>query len=194
MALVLIWSIRLGSFLFKRILKEGKDGRFDELKPNFFSFLIVWTLQGLWVSLTLAAALVVITTSEKVPLGIIDIIGIIVWIIGFSIEAMADAQKSKWRANPINKGKFIQVGLWSRSRHPNYLGEIVLWVGVALIAIPVLHGWQYFSLISPVFVAILLTRISGIPLLEKRADDQWGGMDDYEAYKKNTPVLIPKLF
>lgn len=194
LALVLIWAARLGSFLLKRILKEGKDRRFDELKPNFLRFLIVWTLQGLWVSLTLAAALVTITASAKKPLGIFAIAGITIWVVGFIIETVADAQKSKWRTHPENKGKFINTGLWSRSRHPNYFGEIVVWIGVALIALPVLSDWQFISLISPVFVLILLTRISGIPLLEKQAKDNWGGMDDYEAYKKNTPVLIPKLW
>ncbi len=193
LALVLIWAARLGSFLFKRILKEGKDGRFDELKPNFLRYLIVWTLQGLWVSLTLATALVIITTSAKLPLDTFAIVGITIWLIGFAIEAVADAQKSKWRANPENKGKFINVGLWNKSRHPNYFGEIIIWIGVAIIALPVLESWQFFSLISPLFVTILLTRISGLPMLEKRADDKWGGMGDYEEYKNNTPVLIPKL-
>lgn len=190
---ILIWAVRLGIFLFKRILKEGKDGRFDELKPNFLRFLIVWTLQGLWVSLTLSAALVIITTSVKLPLGIFAAIGITIWLMGFTIEVIADAQKSKWHSNPENKGKFINIGLWSKSRHPNYFGEIMIWIGVAIIALPILHAWQFLSLLSPVFVTILLTQISGIPILEKRADRKWGGMDDYEAYKNNTPVLIPKL-
>ena len=194
MALVFIWAARLGTFLFRRILKDGKDGRFDDLKPNFFRFLTVWTLQGLWVTFTLAAALVVITTTEKMPLGVFAIVGIFIWVIGFAIEAISDAQKSKWRKDPANKGKFINVGLWSKSRHPNYFGEITLWLGIALIAFPILQGWQYFALISPVFVTILLTRISGIPMLEKRSDEKWGGMPDYEAYKKNTPVLIPKFW
>ena len=194
MALVFIWAARLGTFLFRRIMKDGKDGRFDDLKPDFLRFLLVWTLQGLWVTFTLAAALVVITTTEKMPLGIWAIVGIVVWILGFSIEAISDAQKSKWRENPANKGKFINVGLWSKSRHPNYFGEITLWIGIAIIALPVLQGWQYFALISPVFVTILLTKISGVPMLEKRADEKWGGRADYEAYKKSTPVLIPKFW
>lgn len=193
LALILVWAVRLGSFLFKRILKEGKDGRFDELKPNFLRFLTVWTLQGLWVSLTMAAALVIITTSLKKPLEIFAFAGIIIWIIGFSIEAIADAQKSKWRTNTENKGKFINTGLWKKSRHPNYFGEILIWIGIAIIALPVLQGWQFLTLVSPVFVTILLTRISGVPMLEKRADEKWGGNPDYEEYKKNTPALIPKL-
>lgn len=191
--LVIIWAVRLGTFLFKRVHKAGKDGRFDELKPNFLRFLSVWTLQGLWVTFTLAAALVAITTSVKKPVDIFAIIGFVVWLAGIAIETAADTQKSRWRANPGNKGKFINVGLWSKSRHPNYFGEILLWIGIAIIALPVLRGWQFVALISPVFVTLLLTKISGIPLLEKRADEQWGGQEDYEDYKKNTPVLIPKL-
>ncbi|MEE4195795.1 MAG: DUF1295 domain-containing protein, partial [Anaerolineae bacterium] len=173
--LVVIWAVRLGSFLFKRVLKAGKDGRFDDLKPNFLRFLSVWTLQGLWVTFTASAALIAITTSVKKPIDAFAVIGFLVWLIGIGIEAAADTQKSRWRAKPENKGKFINVGLWSKSRHPNYFGEIVLWVGITIIALPVLLGWQFVALISPIFVTILLTRISGVPMLEKRADEKWGG-------------------
>ena len=191
--LVIIWAIRLGMFLFRRIQKAGKDDRFDEIKPSFIRFLNVWTIQGLWVTFTLAAALVAITTANKKELDIFAILGLLVWIIGFAIEVAADSQKSRFNANPDNKGRFIQTGLWSRSRHPNYFGEIMLWVGIAMIALPVLHGWQWVALISPIFVTLLLTRVSGIPLLEKKADKKWGGQDEYEAYKKKTPILIPRL-
>jgi len=192
-ALVVIWAIRLGTFLFTRIKKAGKDDRFDEIKPHFIRFLNVWTIQGLWVTLTMAAALAAITTSTRKELDLFAMIGILVWAFGFVIEVVADAQKSRFNANPENKGKLIQTVLWARSRHPNYFGEIVLWVGVAVIALPVLQGWQWVALISPVFVTLLLTRVSGIPLLEKKADQKWGGQADFEAYKKNTPVLIPRL-
>jgi steroid 5-alpha reductase family enzyme len=192
-ALVVIWATRLGTFLFRRIRKAGKDDRFDEIKPSFIRFLNVWTIQGLWVTFTMAAALIAITTTNHKPLDIFAIIGLVVWIIGFAIEVIADAQKSRFNAKPENKGKFISIGLWSRSRHPNYFGEIVLWAGVAIIALPVLQGWQWIALISPIFVTLLLTRVSGIPLLEKKADQKWGGQEDYEKYKKNTPVLVPRL-
>jgi steroid 5-alpha reductase family enzyme len=192
-ALVVIWATRLGTFLFRRIRKAGKDDRFDDIKPSFIRFLNVWTIQGLWVTFTMAAALIAITTTNHKPLDIFAIIGFLVWVIGFSIEIISDAQKSRFNANPENKGKFIQTGLWSRSRHPNYFGEIVLWVGVVVIALPVLQGWQWIALISPIFVTLLLTRVSGIPLLEKKADQKWGGQENYEEYKKNTPVLIPRL-
>lgn len=192
-ALVVIWAIRLGSFLFGRIKKAGKDDRFDELKPSFIRFLNVWTIQGLWVTFTMAAALVAITTTTRKELDVFAIVGFLIWIFGFAIEVMADSQKSRFSANPENKGKFIQTGLWSRSRHPNYFGEIILWIGIAVIAFPVLQGWQWVALISPVFVTFLLTRVSGVPLLENKADKKWGGQEDYESYKKRTPVLIPGL-
>jgi steroid 5-alpha reductase family enzyme len=192
-ALVVIWAGRLGPFLFRRIRKAGKDDRFDEIKPSFIRFLNVWTIQALWVTFTMAAALIAITTLNRKELDLFALIGFLIWVLGFTLEAVADAQKSRFNANPENKGKFIQTGLWSRSRHPNYFGEITLWVGVAIIAVPVLQGWQWVAMISPIFVTLLITRVSGVPLLEKKADNKWGGQPDYEAYKKSTPVLIPRL-
>jgi steroid 5-alpha reductase family enzyme len=192
-ALVVMWAIRLGTFLFGRIKKAGKDDRFDEIKPSFIRFLNVWTIQGLWVTFTMAAALVAITTINQKELDLFAIVGFLIWVFGFTIEVIADSQKSRFSADPNNKGKFIQTGLWSRSRHPNYFGEIILWIGVAVIAFPVLQGWQWIALISPVFVTFLLTRVSGVPLLENKADKKWGGQEDYESYKKRTPVLIPRL-
>ena len=190
--IVAIWASRLGTFLFGRIKKAGKDDRFDEIKPSFIRFLNFWTVQGLWITFTAAAALVAITTMNRKELDLFAFIGFLIWVIGFTIEVVGDSQKSRFNANPENKGKFIQTGLWSRSRHPNYFGEIVLWVGVAVIALPVLQGWQWVALISPVLVTLLLTRVSGVPLLEDKADKKWGGQEDYEAYKKRTPVLIPR--
>jgi len=192
-ALVLTWAVRLGSFLFNRILQDGKDDRFDKIKPNFLRFLNVWTLQALWVTLTAAAAFIAITSTARKEIGIFAIVGLVIWIIGFLFEVIADYQKRQFRRNPANKGQFINTGLWSKSRHPNYFGEITLWLGVFIIAIPILQGWQWVALLSPIFVFLLLTRISGVPGLEAKADKKWGGQADYENYKANTPVLIPKL-
>ena len=191
-ALVVVWAVRLGTFLFRRIQKAGKDARFDEIKPSFIRFLNFWTIQGLWVTITVGAALAAITTSTRKGLDLFAVAGFLVWVFGFALEAVADAQKSRFRADPANKGNFIQTGLWAWSRHPNYFGEILLWIGVAIIALPVLRGWQWVTLISPLFVTFLLTRVSGVPMLEKRADEKWGGQEDYEAYKARTPVLIPR--
>ncbi|MFJ6535671.1 DUF1295 domain-containing protein [Paenarthrobacter sp. NPDC091711] len=192
-ALVAVWALRLGIFLSRRIHASGKDDRFDEIKPSFIRFLNVWTVQGLWVVFTAAAAWIAISSSQRVDLDWLALLGFLLWAAGFGMEVVADLQKSRFKADPANKGKFISTGLWSKSRHPNYFGEILLWVGVAVIAAPVLQGWQWVAMISPVFVALLLIKVSGIPLLEKKADKTWGGQADYEAYKKNTPVLIPKF-
>jgi steroid 5-alpha reductase family enzyme len=192
LALVVIWAGRLGTFLFQRVRKAGKDSRFDDIKPSFARFLRTWTLQGLWVTLTLSAALAAITTTVRKSLDLFALIGFLIWAGGFAIEVTADSQKRRFRDKPENEGDFIDTGLWAWSRHPNYFGEIVLWIGVAVITLPVLRGWQWIGLISPIFVIILLTRISGIPILEERADEKWGGQPDYEAYKAQTPVLIPR--
>lgn len=189
--MVIVWAARLGSFLFRRIHRSGKDSRFDAIKPSFGRFLQTWTMQGLWVSFTLAAALAAITAQIKVSLDGFALVGLLVWAVGLGIEALADHQKNIFRNDPKNKETFIRSGLWSWSRHPNYFGEIILWVGVAIMAFPVLYGWQLLTLISPVFVAFLLIKVSGIPLLEKRADEKWGGLTDYEAYKAHTSLLVP---
>ncbi len=190
--LVGIWAVRLGSFLFIRVTADGGDGRFDVLKTNVWFFLRTWVLQGLWVTLTLACALAVLTADNPEPLDNLARIGIVVWIVGFAIEAVSDRQKRAFRAKPANEGRFISTGLWAWSRHPNYFGEITLWTGIALIALPILSGWRYAMLISPVFVYLLLTRVSGIPLLERRGKKRWGDEPAYQDYVANTPVLMLK--
>jgi steroid 5-alpha reductase family enzyme len=188
--LISVWSLRLGTFLFTRIKAAGEDRRFREIKKSFARFLLAWTLQGLWVAFSLSAALAAITSQAKVEFDVFALVGLLVWLLGFGIEVAADRQKSKFKADPANRDRFINVGLWAWSRHPNYFGEIVLWVGITIIALPVLSGWQWLTLISPVFVFVLLTRISGVPMLEARADEKWGGQPDYEEYKAKTPILI----
>ncbi|HNF95494.1 MAG TPA: DUF1295 domain-containing protein, partial [Anaerolineales bacterium] len=190
--MIALWALRLGTFLFTRVRAAGEDRRFREIKPNFARFMLTWTLQGLWVSFSMATALVVMTSTTPVGMDIFMVVGFVVWLFGFVLEVTADRQKRAFNANPANKGKFIRSGLWAWSRHPNYFGEIVLWIGVTIIALPVLRGWQWVTLISPLFITLLLTRLSGVPLLEKRADNEWGGQAEYEAYKAKTPVLIPR--
>ena len=190
-ALVMIWATRLGSFLFIRISKAGEDRRFRKMKMNFLQFLMTWTLQGLWVYITYAAGLAAMTSVAEVPIGPIAIAGAALWALGFGIEVVADRQKTAFREDPSNRDKFIQSGLWAWSRHPNYFGEILLWCGIMVIAIPVLEGLQYSTLISPIFVIVLLTKISGVRMLENRAEKLWGNDPDYQKYKATTPSLIP---
>ncbi|MFJ4176115.1 DUF1295 domain-containing protein [Microbacterium sp. NPDC089696] len=194
-AMVMVWAVRLGTFLARRVHRAGSDGRFDEIKSSPLRFLQTWVIQGAWVSLTAAAAWIAIGADarDRAPFGWVSVVGVIVWAVGLAIEVVADAQKSRFRADPAHKDEFIRTGLWSRSRHPNYFGEIVVWVGVFVTAAPALVGWQWVAVTSPLFVILLLTRVSGIPLLEARAEKKWGDRADYVAYRDSTPVLIPRL-
>lgn len=189
-ALVWIWAARLGTYLFRRISADGHDGRFDKIKTNFGQLLMTWTIQGMWVSLTAIAAWTAITTETTADFGVVGIVGVVVWVIGFAIEVRADTEKSAFKADPANEGRFISSGIWAWSRHPNYFGEITLWTGMALLALAAFDGWEHVALISPVFVTLLLTRISGIPMLERRGLKRWGSDPDYQEYLAETPVLI----
>lgn len=189
--LIGIWAIRLGSFLFRRVNRDGGDGRFDHIKVQALRFLLTWTISGTWVYVTMAPGLAALSSAESVALDSFFTVGLSLWLAGFAFEVTADLQKTRFRANPENKGRFITTGLWSISRHPNYFGEIVLWIGISVIAFPVLSGWQYFTLISPVFVIFLLTRVSGVNMLEQRGMKRWGEDSGYRKYLDITPVLVP---
>ena len=192
-SLVSIWAIRLGVFLFIRVLRVGEDRRFREAKLSFSKYLLWWSMSALWVFLTTANALTLIINNTNLFNDLFLYFGIGIWFFGFTFEIIADEQKRRFRADKNNKDNFIATGLWSISRHPNYFGEIILWLGMALIALPTLTGFQYVTLISPVFIYLLLTRISGINLLEERADKKWGELESYKKYKQKTPALIPFL-
>lgn len=192
-AMVIVWCIRLGSFLYMRIhAAGGSDSRFEKIKVNPARFLVAWTLQGLWVTFTASAALAAITTTNPQPIGVFFWLGAAVWVLGFVFESVADAQKSAFKKDPANKGKFIDVGLWRWSRHPNYFGEITLWTGILIMAIPVLSGLSWLVVISPVFVTLLLTKVSGVNLQDAQAKARWGDDREYQKYRENTPVLIPR--
>ena len=188
--MIVIWAGRLGSFLFFRIKKDGQDSRFVVMKTKFFWFLMTWTIGGLWVLVTMAAGLAALTSNTTAEIGLIGYIGILMWLFGFTVEVVADRQKTAFKQNSNNQGRFISTGIWSWSQHPNYFGEITLWLGLTLLAFPVLSGWQLATLISPVFVYFLLTRISGIPLLDRAAEQKWGSDPDYLAYTKTTSKLM----
>tara|TARA_B100000900_G_scaffold166764_2_gene141573 strand:+ start:5322 stop:6182 length:861 start_codon:yes stop_codon:yes gene_type:complete len=191
---VIVWAARLGPFLFRRIQKAGEDRRFRKIKLSTPRFLLTWTLQGTWVFLTAGAALAAIMTPNKAALDTLFYLGAAMWLVGLAVEVIADNQKSTFKADPANENKFITTGIWARAQHPNYFGEILLWAGVAVMALPSLSGSAMIFLISPVFVAVLLTRISGIPLLRKTAGARWGDDPAYQAYLKNTPLIIPRIF
>ena len=185
---IIIWSLRLGTFLFLRIKKAGKDRRFNEIKKSFSWFFMTFSVSGMWVTICSICALTGI--ANGIIFSSTTIIGIIIFIIGFTIEIIADSQKTKFRANDDNKDKFISSGLWKYSRHPNYLGEIILWLGISLISFSSLEGLQYITLISPIFTYLLLVNVSGINFLEKSGKKKWGHLDSYKKYLKETPRLF----
>jgi len=189
--LICVWAVRLGSFLFIRVKKAGQDRRFTQIKTKFFRFLLTWTLGGTWVFITMAAGLAAMTSQSQSPVDAFLVVGVTLWVIGFGIEVVADQQKTAFRKDPANAEKFIRSGLWSISRHPNYFGEIILWIGIAVIALPVLAGWQWVTLVSPVFVSFLLLKVSGVPMLENNAESRWGNDPEFRQYKAKTPTLIP---
>jgi len=188
-----LWAIRLGSFLFSRIHKDGEDKRFRTIKPSATQFFMTWTLQGLWVSLCSMCALTAISSESGVVVNAFYYLGVGLFVYGFYTEVKADNEKSKFRSVPENRDKFITTGLWAKSRHPNYFGEIVLWAAIAVISLPSLSGLQYITLISPIFTYVLLVHVSGVRMLEARGQKKWGHLEEYKAYQKSTPMLFPKL-
>lgn len=186
--MVAIWGLRLSLYLFKRIKKIKKDTRFDAFRHDFFKFGGFWLLQ--------AAAIIIIGMpaflflgSDYSGLGFFGFAGILIWLAGFLTEAVADHQKFIFKKK--NPNSWIQSGLWKYSRHPNYFGEIVCWIGVFIYAMPGLRGLGWLSIASPVFVTVLLLYVSGIPLLEKKYDEKYGKNPDYAEYKERTSILVP---
>ena len=189
-SLIILWAVRLGSFLFLRIKKAGEDKRFREIKTSFARFFLLWTISGMWVSFCSMCALTAIASNDGVIVNNIFYIGLVTFLVGLSIEIIADSQKTKFRKDPKNKDKFINEGLWAKSRHPNYVGEITLWAGVAIMSFSSLEGSQYISLISPIFTYLLLVYVSGVPQLTASGQKKWGHLESYQDYIKNTPTLI----
>lgn len=195
--LVMVWAIRLGFYLVRRIHKVGKDARFDDIKGKPLFFLVFWVMQAIWVWLTLCPLLIVngLPAISLEPLAWWDLFGISVWVVGFGFEAISDWQKDEWRSHPENKGKYITVGLWGISRHPNYFGEALLWWGIFILcAVSFDHGAQFASVLGPIFVFVLVRFLSGVPILEKTADVRWGNLPEYHQYKNTVPVFFPMPF
>ena len=190
---ILIWTFRLGSFLLKRVMDAGEDKRFRTIKTNPTQFFMTFNLSALWVVICSLCALTAVSNGV-LEVKAIFYIGLLVFIIGFLIEVIADNQKTAFRAVPENANSFITTGLRSVSRHPNYFGEVTLWLGIAIMSLPYLEGVQYWTLISPVFSFVLIYFVSGVRMLEARANVKWGENPEYLEYVKKTPIFFPKIF
>lgn len=189
-AFVIAWAARLGAYLLSRILRIGTDARFDDKRGDFLKFLGFWVLQAIAVWVISLPVTVLLSTDSVAPLSLISVTGAVLWIAGFAVEAVSDAQKHAFRNKAENKELWIQDGLWKYSRHPNYFGESVLWWGIFIFVLPNLKGWLILTVAGPLFITLLLLFVSGIPLLEKSADNRHGGKPEYQAYKRRTSVFF----
>jgi steroid 5-alpha reductase family enzyme len=187
--LVLIWAIRLGSYLFRRILRMKVDHRFDGMREEPLRFARFWLLQAITVAVVMLPVSYLLDQNDPPALGVWSIVGAAIWLVGLVVEAVADAQKSAFRAKEENRGQFIASGLWRYSRHPNYFGELLVWWGLFVFAVPVLHGTAFAVVIGPIFITVLLLFVSGIPLVERSADEKYGTA--YREYKRRTSILVP---
>lgn len=187
---VAAWAVRLGWFLVSRIRRDGKDGRFDALKTDPARFLVPWSLQALWCAVcTLPVVGLVAHGGGGDGVTLADVVGFSLWSVGFGVEVLADAQKRQHREAV---GGFVSTGLWAWCQHPNYLGEILLWTGLFVVGGGVFEGAQWLSVASPLLVVLLLTRVSGIPLIDARAEGRFGEDPAWRAYRARTPLLVPR--
>ena len=189
--LVLIWAVRLGGYLLRRILRMKVDHRFDEMRDNPFRFARFWLLQAISVAVIMLPVSYLLGRDAAPKIGIWAIAGAIVWLLGLVIETVADAQKSSFKARSENRDRFITGGLWRYSRHPNYFGEMLVWWGLFVFAVPFLHGAAFAVVVGPIFITLLLLFVSGVPLLERSADARYGDDPAYREYKRRTSILVP---
>ena len=188
--MITLWGLRLAGYLFARILKTKRDKRFDGIRESFPRFFSFWVLQGVSVWIILLSTIIFLNNVSIC--ATLTGIGAVVWVIGISIEATSDQQKYAFGRQAENKGKWIHAGLWKYSRHPNYFGEITCWLGIYLLAFSSLPGiYKLLALVSPLYIAFLIVFVSGLPKLEKQADEKWGSDRDYQDYKKRTSILVP---
>ncbi len=189
--LVLIWAIRLGTYLFRRILRMKVDHRFDEMRDKPLRFARFWLLQAISVAVIMLPVSYLLDRDTAPDFGAWAVVGAAVWLAGLVIEAVADAQKSAFRGKEENGDRFVDGGLWRYSRHPIYFGEILVWGGLFLYAVPFLLGAAFVVVLGPVFITVLLLFVSGIPLLERSADEKYGDDPAYRDYKRRTSILVP---
>ena len=190
-ALICVWGIRLGAYLFARILKTGVDHRFDDMRDHPLRFARFWALQAftVWVVMLPAVRLFALPGTGGIPA--VTIVGAALWVLGFALEVISDSQKSAFKKDPATRNGFISSGPWRYSRHPNYFGESLLWWGLFVAVIPVFSGWDFLTAFGPLFLTLLLLFVSGVPLLEKSADKKHGGEAAYQEYKRRTSLFVP---
>lgn len=190
--LVSIWGLRLAWHIYARNKGKAEDYRYlawrKEWGKWFYprSYVQVYLLQGFFLFLIVFPVLL-INKSTGTALGILDLLGVAVWLFGFYFEAVGDAQLARFIKNPANKGKLMQSGLWAYTRHPNYFGEVTQWWGLWLVALSIPNGW--LGIIGPLTITFLILKVSGIPMLEKKMAEN----PEFVEYKRRVSVFIPML-
>jgi len=189
--LVLLWAIRLGGYLFRRILRMKVDHRFDGMREEPLRFARFWLLQAITVAVVMLPVSYLLDRDHPAGFGAWAVAGAAVWLAGLAIETVADAQKSAFRAREENRGRFVASGLWRYSRHPNYFGELLVWWGLFVYAVTALDGAAFAVVAGPLFITVLLLLVTGIPPLERSADEKYGDDAAYRDYKQRTSILVP---
>ena len=187
----MLWALRLGTYLFYRILAIKEDHRFDDKRKNPWEFLKFWLLQASAVWIIMLPYTYFMAKESERQSKFFLFAGTTVYLLGLFLETISDIQKFRFRIKPENHGHWVDSGLWKYSRHPNYFGEMLFWWGLFIAVIPSLKGFYWFTLIGPVFITLLLLFVSGIPLLEKSSEERYGNNPNYLSYKKSTNMLIP---
>lgn len=188
--LVLVWGIRLAAHIHSRDRGKGEDPRYRKWREEWGkwfvlrSFLQVFMLQGVLLVMV-ALPVIFVNHAPPAPLGPLDLLGLTIWLIGFSFEAVGDRQLLTFTRDPANRGKLMTSGLWRYTRHPNYFGEVTLWWGIWLMTLALPGGW--LTIIGPITITFLILKVSGIPMLEKRYEDR----ADFQEYKRRTSAFFP---
>jgi steroid 5-alpha reductase family enzyme len=187
--MVVAWGLRLAGYLLMRIIRMGRDVRFDGVRENFVRFLRFWTFQGIAVWVIMLP--VIAWFSAPGWWNPWMLIGGAIWAVGFVVETIADAQKFAAKSRPGGGDRWVESGLWRYSRHPNYFGELLVWWGIFVFVAGDLTGWQWSTVIGPLSITFLLLKVTGIPTLEASAARKWSADPDYRAYVRRTSRLVP---
>lgn len=191
---LITWAVRLGGYLFIRIRKIKRDKRFDGIRENFWKFARFWILQAVSVWIIMLGSINFLAKEDQnIETGLLVYIGLFVSILGIVIEALADYQQFKFRNNPSNRNHWTDIGLWKYSRHPNYFGEMLVWWGIFLFTFNSIKGLEFLTILSPLYITILLLFVTGIPTTEGKNNKRYGGNKEYIRHKKNTGLIVPKI-
>ena len=189
-ALVLVWGIRLAAHIHSRDRGKGEDKRYRKWREEWGkwfvlrSFLQVFMLQGVLLVMV-ALPVIFVNQAPPTPLGLLDLLGLTIWLAGFTFETVGDRQLLNFIRDPANKGKLMTSGLWRYTRHPNYFGEVTLWWGIWLMTLALPGGW--LTILGPITITFLILQVSGIPMLEKHYEDR----ADFQEYKRRTSAFFP---